>query len=530
MNHSPETPEYTLLVATAPTPDTPLTGWLRAHGYGVQYTADGASTLQLVAETHPNLILLDAQLPGIAGDEVCRRLQAAQATCDIPILWLYDGNTPLELEQGLNAGAADGLSKPLHPAEVLVRAGVHLKLHQLQTQTANLQAQITHLTQTRAEISLALQRLSTEVEQGDAERMAALRASEAMFRYFLSRALEGYVIVDEAERILYANAPARLYLGLDSEHSPQAFSTLIAQQYHREPQEAWNAWPKKTFADGVPLPLYLVRPESRTARTFWLRVTLLDVPAGMDEAAGRIIRLEDVTERTTLQDELNKFHAMISHKLRTPLVPLYSGLQYLITNIDTFSRQDIADLLQEAHAGADRLYQEIEDIVRYLNTPAHRMPPGNGCVLRDFAALVHQVAASLALHTLTVEVEASLETAQTTLSQQSLELVIWEILENAQKFHPQNTPLVTVQLRRVDDENIIIQIGDDGIHLSPEQLARMWVPYYQGDKFATGQIAGMGLGLSLVATQVWSVGGMCHAINHPEGPGIIVELVLPLQD
>ena len=43
-------------------------------------------------------------------------------------------------------------------------------------------------------------------------------------------------------------------------------------------------------------------------------------------------------------------------------------------------------------------------------------------------------------------------------------------------------------------------------------------------------VSGMGLGLSMVATQVWSLGGTCRSYNRDDGPGIVVELVLPCSD
>jgi len=528
MNRPSEVSDCILLIA-APVEGDTLSDWLQTQGYALQRAPDGATALSLVANTSPDLILLDAQLPDMAGDVICRQLQALEATRNIPILWMYDRSAPQETERGLASGVTDYLSKPFNQAEVLARIGVHLKLKQLQAHIAEQQMQIEYLTQARTTATTALKKLTAEVEHGDAERIASLRASEAMFRYFLSRTIEGYVIVDEGEHILYANAPARLYLGLDSDHTTQPFSMLIARQYHCEPQEVWRAWPKKTFVDGAPLPLYLVRPETRIARTFWLRVTLLDVPAGMSEAAGRIIRLEDITERTTRQDELNKFHAMISHKLRTPLVPLYSGLQYMISSVEKLSREELGVFLREALSGAKRLYTEIEDIVKYLNTPTNLAPPGEGCTVARLVALTHQIAADLKIDALTLFEAENLKNAQTLLLEQNVELIMTEILENSLKFHPTHSPQIVVQLQRGGSQMLNIQVRDDGLTLSPEQLTRMWAPYYQVDKFATGQVAGMGLGLSLVATQIWSTGGACRAFNREDSPGIVVEMELPLE-
>lgn len=52
--------------------------------------------------------------------------------------------------------------------------------------------------------------------------------------------------------------------------------------------------------------------------------------------------------------------------------------------------------------------------------------------------------------------------------------------------------------------------------------------YYQGERNHTGQLAGMGLGLPMVASTLWGVGGACHLRNRADGPGFVVELVFPV--
>ena len=49
----------------------------------------------------------------------------------------------------------------------------------------------------------------------------------------------------------------------------------------------------------------------------------------------------------------------------------------------------------------------------------------------------------------------------------------------------------------------------------------------EGEKYFTGQVKGMGLGLPMVASLVWSVGGRCRIFNHTKGPGVTIELILP---
>jgi K+-sensing histidine kinase KdpD len=106
--------------------------------------------------------------------------------------------------------------------------------------------------------------------------------------------------------------------------------------------------------------------------------------------------------------------------------------------------------------------------------------------------------------------------------------MLWEVLENARKFHPSQTPTVEVNIFSPDEQSICIQVCDDGMTLSPKQLAYAWMPYYQGEKEFTGEVPGIGLGLASVASLLWQAGGTCHIANRPDAPGVIIELHLPL--
>jgi K+-sensing histidine kinase KdpD len=134
------------------------------------------------------------------------------------------------------------------------------------------------------------------------------------------------------------------------------------------------------------------------------------------------------------------------------------------------------------------------------------------------------------LQIVTVEFQIAEETADLhiALSQNILEIILWAILENAYKFHPQGNPVIEVTIACESDNAVQLTIMDNGIHLSAEQLTQVWTPYYQGDKYFTGQIKGMGLGLAMVASFVWSVGGHCRMYNRPFNPGMALELVLPV--
>ncbi|MEJ5308432.1 MAG: ATP-binding protein [Anaerolineae bacterium] len=496
---------------------------LTLRGYEVHALSQDEVSPESVAACAPAVVILDVGAIG-----AYTRLQALEAWT-MPVLFSGVVDADMERSAVFAAGGADYLAKPYRSAEVITRIETHLALRRARQQEVAYAQRLQQEIAARQEVEAALRAAHELLNRRTTESTATLRASEAMFRYLLGRVNDGYVIVDDEEQILYANLKAQLYLGLGHEidrTAPPVFTDLVTQQYRREPQAAWALWPKKMFVNKAPVPLYLVRPETQVAKAFWLQVEMLDIPAGLDAEAGRIICLTDITEKTSLQEELSRFHAVVAHKLRTPLVPIYTGLTFLVDQVATLSQEDIQMFIRNAAEGAEHLYNEVEQIVRYLGTP--RVASSDlAFPLAELPSLVNRIGDELLLPEITISGLEAVPDTRLTLSGWSLEAILWEILENAKKFHPRNMPTITVDVAKVGVQEVQIQVWDDGLTLSPEQLVHMWMPYYQGDKFATGQVSGMGLGLSMVATHVWSVRGSCRSFNREDGPGIVIELVLP---
>ena len=96
--------------------------------YHVLFAASGQSALEIAARTQPDLILLDIQMPGMDGFEVCRALKADPLLCDIPVIFLTAMTEETDEAIGLGLGAVDYLNKPIKPALVKLRVRNHLEL------------------------------------------------------------------------------------------------------------------------------------------------------------------------------------------------------------------------------------------------------------------------------------------------------------------------------------------------------------------------------------------------------------------
>ncbi|MGO4377679.1 diguanylate cyclase [Pseudoduganella sp. RAF19] len=92
------------------------------------FALNGEKALQLAHDQQPDLILLDAVMPGLDGYEVCAALRASPGAQDIPIIFVTALTTPEHETRALEAGAVDFITKPFNMAVVKARVRTHLTL------------------------------------------------------------------------------------------------------------------------------------------------------------------------------------------------------------------------------------------------------------------------------------------------------------------------------------------------------------------------------------------------------------------
>ncbi|MEW6705250.1 MAG: response regulator transcription factor [Pseudomonadota bacterium] len=100
---------------------------LDESGYTVLVATNGESALQRAAEALPDVVLLDAVMPGMDGFEVARRLKANPDTAYVPIVFMTGLTETEHVLRAFEAGGIDYVNKPLRTAEVLARIAVHLR-------------------------------------------------------------------------------------------------------------------------------------------------------------------------------------------------------------------------------------------------------------------------------------------------------------------------------------------------------------------------------------------------------------------
>ncbi|RBH56843.1 MULTISPECIES: response regulator transcription factor [Pseudomonas] len=120
-------PGVVLIVDDTPDNLALLSDALNDAGYMVLVALDGLSALNRIERRRPDLILLDAMMPGLDGFETCRRIKAQPESADIPVLFMTALTESRHVVQGFEVGGSDYVTKPIQIAEVLARVAAHLR-------------------------------------------------------------------------------------------------------------------------------------------------------------------------------------------------------------------------------------------------------------------------------------------------------------------------------------------------------------------------------------------------------------------
>ncbi|HNC24187.1 MAG TPA: response regulator [Opitutaceae bacterium] len=448
-----------------------------AGGYVLHEAADGPAGLAAAFTQQPDLILLDIMMPGMNGYEVCAQLRADPRTREIPVIVLSAAEESEALVSAIDAGADDFLRKPFYSPELRAKVRTIMRL----------------------------------------DRFRTLAGERDRFRWLVDHSLEPVIVADGRGAVVYANQGARQIFGLTGEEGEDV-ATAVGRHFRAEPADAWAAWRELRLPGGASFAI--VQPETELVEARWFEVELHAIEAPSDQT---LLKFTDRTREVRHALETFAFQHLIAHKIRTPLNGLRPILDFLAEDRESGDTAGSQELLDVARTSARRLEETLTGILDYHAAAFSLRATAADAAPRSLAQIVDSAAegADLVGH---VRLEAP---AGTVAHGETLEIALSEIFENYAKFSSAKEQHATARLTGTADR-WSLAVFAPGVWLPADVLAELGRPFGQLEKTFTGEVPGIGLGLATVRLLLRSFGGDLSLANHPDQPGIITTLLLPL--
>ncbi len=457
---------------------------LRSEGLEVFEAATGAEALAL-ADRHPDLVVLDVDLPDMHGFEVCRRLRLLPATARIPILhvsavYIQDRDKV----QGLESGADGYMTHPVEPPALLATVKAFLRARRAEDA----------LRETEAKVMAILERSPSGIAVLS-RGMVFLDVNPAVCRQFGRAA--GDILGKHVSAFLPQQAEAAFLAAVESVEIDGAwtgtFPVIAADADGTVRQLEWR--------------ISTSPPDSRLAITTDITERLrADSERERLFASEREARAE--AERANrIKDE---FLAVLSHELRTPLNAIVGWSHVLrleAAGVTEDARKAVGAIERNAQVQA-QLISDLLDVSRIasgkLALDRQRL---------DLPSIVDAALSSLDSQAREKDVTIQRELPPAGLAvywdQARLIQVVWNLVGNAIKFSSAGG-VVRVAVREAD--SIVLEVSDTGRGISPEFLPHVFDRFRQEDASITRIQGGLGLGLSVVKHLVEAHGG-CVAVD-----------------
>ena len=476
---------------------------LRGAGLEVIEAATGESTLTLVRERRPDLVLLDIRLPDISGIEVCRRLRGASDTQRIPIVHISATHVTAQDEAiSLGAGADIYLAEPVAPHELTSAVRTLLRLRTTEQ----------GLAATEQRLRLATESAGIATWEIDCASRAALwsrRFNEivgdepaATFDAWLAR-------VHPEDRAAFEQAFDAASGGED----------LASEHRLRLPsgEERWIAAFGRRHVGDAGGPSRLIG-------------VAIDITARKRAEAEREVLLRQAQEARRLAEDAvrmkDEFLAMLSHELRTPMSAMLGWLHLL--KIGKLAPEQQVRALETIERNARIQTQLVNDLLDVSRIVTGKMELETEIVPLERALESAIDSARLEGQAREVELKAEIGRGSWPVrgNPQRLQQVFSNLLSNALKFSPKASRIV-IRLERVG-EQAKLSVIDQGEGIAPEVLPHIFERFRQADSSTRRRHGGLGLGLAIVRSLVELHGGSVSAASAGPGQGATFTVTLPL--
>jgi PAS domain S-box-containing protein len=513
-----------------------LTRLLGKLGCRVAQANSGRKALEMAASTPPDLILLDIQMPGIDGFEVCKRLKQNSQLNHIPVIFL-SGLSDLDAKMhAFQIGGVDFIDIPFHSEEILVRVKTHLQLVRVE----HLEREIEIRKRAESEIRRLNDTLENLVRQRTSE-LINLHDESRKFHRVIEHSPITVVITNRAGEIEYVNPKFTETTGYSTEEALGKTPRILNAQL--QPKSFYRQMWEVIKGGGVWHGEFCNR--KKNGEMFWESSAIFPIRNDQGAITHYVAVKEDITALKKAADEMKKakesaeiankaksfFLANMSHEIRTPLNAILGYTQILQGDSQlTDSQKKVVGIISRS---GEHLLALINDILEMSKIEAGQktLQPK----VFDVQALIRDLELMFQVRTKTKGISLDVELDSNVprhiyADEGKLRQVIINILGNAVKFTDQGG--IAVRMETVEKEEkgfcLKIEIEDTGTGIPEDELDRIFNPFEQGTNSSTLR-EGTGLGLTISRQFVRLMGGEL-TVKSQLGIGSTFSMFIPVKE
>nr|WP_020472204.1 response regulator [Zavarzinella formosa] len=513
---SPAGPKRILTVDDSPTFLDAVSHELEQDEYEVFQARSGEDALKILASQPVDCVLLDLVMPGMTGEETCRRMKAMPGGRDVPVMILTATKDQEALLSCLKAGADDYIPKALEFG--VLKGRVRAQLRRKQYEGEN--------------------RLIQEV-------VSTLRKSEALLGGLFESSPDAIVVCDRDGRIVRFNAQAEAVFGYGrAEALNQLVEILVPERFrekHESFRQAYMAEPRRRASapdrdfwarrkDGTEFPADIVLGPVVTEDGVLVLATVRDVTRRKEMELVLQARNEEVREisqqlwQTAKLATMGELAAGIAHELNNPLGTVSLGIEELLSQAPEGSaaRRELKVMEQET----DRMARLVADLLQFSR-------PGHQQVSTFELSSEIEKTLELSLHFLRkrgVEVvrEFAPDVPFIQADRQQLRQVFLNLIVNASDAMPKGGTLfirIGSGVREDEPAAVVLEFTDTGTGIPAEHLPKIMEPFFTTKEPGKGT----GLGLAICRRIVQEHHGTI-TLTSETGKGTTFRIALPVRN
>lgn len=339
-----------------------------------------------------------------------------------------------------------------------------------------------------------------------------LKEEKEMFSVAFTNMTDGFVILDVNCNILQYNKAAERLLMLPAEGS---LKEHLSKHFEGKMPDECSAVFK------------LSRRETKDLGTLHIECTIIPIFDDNKQLKEHVLNVRNITEQESEERSKRDFLSLMSHKLFTPLTVLQGKLMLMKDGLAGPLEEKQKKLVDSMADQTSKLNDLIGSLVNFVSLEESRFDTSKESIEPEsFLRLVADECKNwYADKNPEITVNIFQNTGSFMFNKKYLSLIVKQLVENGIKFNMSVPPKVDLVCKK-DGGFVVIRATDNGIGIPPEFTDKIFDKFFQIEKYYTGNVEGVGLGLTFVKKIVDAFNGKIEVESIP-GKGSIFTVKLP---